>query len=109
MEIGEKIAYARKHKGWLQTDLGKLTGLSKGAISQLEAGKNKPNAKNAKKLSEALGLPMEVFIGNNPESIALTQNIDVKPLKPSPEMHLAKLRELGVAEEKIMAALELLL
>ena len=116
MTIGEKIMYARKHKGWSQSDLageiGKLSmdrgseKISKGTISLWESGKSNPSPKNTKKLSLVLGLPMELFIGEMTDDI----NSEIeKAKKIPPEKIREKLQGLGLSDEKIEAAIRLLL
>lgn len=60
---GEKVLngfkYARLVAGCSQDELAEKIGVTPGAISQWEAGKTSPTAKNLKKLSEVLNVPME--------------------------------------------------
>jgi transcriptional regulator with XRE-family HTH domain len=52
--LGSKIYELRKKKGLTQTELGKLIGVSGGAISQFEKGVNKPSFDTVKNLQEVL-------------------------------------------------------
>ena len=107
MEIGSKIMYGRKMKGWSQTDLGKLVGMTKASISGIEKGHNKPSPKNLKKISDALGIPMEMLVENFDP--ALKSQIVEQAKKIPPEKIREKLQGLGLSDEKIEAAILLLL
>lgn len=115
MTIGEKIMYARKHKGWSQSDLAdeiaKLSKesekVSKGTVSLWESGKSNPSPKNTKKLSIVLGMPMEVFIGEMTDDTKA--DIVERAKKIHPEKIREKLQGLGLSEEKIEAAIRLLM
>jgi len=109
MELGKKVYYARKMKGWSQTDLAQMVGMTKASISSLESGRNNPSPKNAKKLSEALNIPMEYLVGNITDDPQAMAEIVEKTKKITPEVLTERLRKLGVSEEKINQALNLLL
>lgn len=64
MEIAEKIKNARQKKGLSQRKLGNLTGISLGAIQGYEQGRYKPKYAQAKKLSDALDIPLNDLIGS---------------------------------------------
>jgi transcriptional regulator with XRE-family HTH domain len=59
-----KIRLARMIRGWSQRDLAREIGMSPGTITNLEKrGTVKPST--LKKISEALGIPMQQLIGGN--------------------------------------------
>ena len=55
MSIGEKIAAARKAKGWSQEDLGWKINVSTQAVSKWESGKSEPDKDHLVMLSGLLG------------------------------------------------------
>ena len=62
MSIGEKIAAARKAKGWSQEDLGWKTNVSAQAVSKWESGKSEPTISQARKLAETYSIPLDTII-----------------------------------------------
>ena len=56
MTIGEKIAFARKKKGWTQTKLAEELGVSSEAVSKWERGFYLPDEYNEERLTDLLGL-----------------------------------------------------
>ena len=42
MTIGERIKKARKNKGWSQSELGQVLGVSQQMIAQFENSKRRP-------------------------------------------------------------------
>ena len=58
MTLGEKIAAARKKKGWTQTRIAGELGVSSEVVSKWERDFYSPNEWNAEKLNELLGLEL---------------------------------------------------
>ena len=56
MTIGEKIAFARKKKGWTQTKLAEELGVNSEAVSKWERGFYLPDEYNEERLTDLLGL-----------------------------------------------------
>lgn len=65
MSTGEKIATARKAKGWSQEDLGGKTGVSTQAVSKWESGKSEPDKEHMLMLSDLLGLSLEELMSDS--------------------------------------------
>lgn len=59
MSVGEKIAAARKAKGWSQEELGWKVGVSIQAVSKWEKGKSEPDKEHLVMLCDLLGLSLE--------------------------------------------------
>jgi uncharacterized protein YjbI with pentapeptide repeats len=72
IQIGEKIAIARKLKNMSQSDVANRMSLTTQAIGKWERGESVPDAVTFVKLSEALGVELNFFIGKesrpNPET-----------------------------------------
>ena len=66
MGVGEKIAVARKAKGWSQENLGEYTGVSVQAVSKWENSQSKPDREHLIMLSELLGLSLEELMADTP-------------------------------------------
>ena len=66
MSIGEKIAAARKAKGWSQEELGWKIEVSTQAVSKWESGKNEPDKEHLVMLSGLLGLSLEDLYSDSP-------------------------------------------
>lgn len=72
--FNEKLKDARKQKGLLQSELGKLIGVRTQTISNWETGKSEPNLEKINKLCEILNVPLYYFI--NEEHIDYQLNFD---------------------------------
>lgn len=66
MSIGEKIAAARKVKGWSQENLGREIDVSTQAVSKWESGKSEPDKEHLVKLSRLLDLPLADLLWDSP-------------------------------------------
>ena len=66
MNIGMKIAAARKAKDWSQEDLGWRLGVSTQAVSKWESGKCEPDKEHLVRLSGLLGLSLDDMLSNVP-------------------------------------------
>lgn len=66
MSIGEKIAAARKAKGWSQEELGWKAGVSTQAVSKWENDLSGPDKERLVTLSELLGLSVSELITDTP-------------------------------------------
>ena len=66
MSTGEKIAAARKGKGWSQEELGWKMDVSNQAVSKWESGKSEPDKEHLRKLSGLLGLSLEELMSDRP-------------------------------------------
>ena len=66
MNIGEKIAAARKAKGWSQEDLGWKVGVSTQAVSKWENNQSEPDKDHLVMLSNLLGLSLEELMADIP-------------------------------------------
>lgn len=61
MKIGNSIKSVRSQRGLSQVELAQKTGLAQNVISRIERDVHKPNDETLKKVSEALGVPEDVF------------------------------------------------
>ena len=66
MSAGEKIAAARKAKGWSQEELGEKIGVSTQAVSKWENNQSEPDKDHLVELSYLLGLSLEELMANTP-------------------------------------------
>lgn len=60
--IGELIRHHRKAKGLTQKKLSESAGVAEVTIIYYESGKFKPKPQQLKKLSDALGVPVDEFM-----------------------------------------------
>lgn len=58
-----KLQQYRQARGWTQSKLSRLSGVSQTYISELEAGKKQPTVTIAHKLAEALGVGLDDLLG----------------------------------------------
>lgn len=65
MHIGEHIKNARRDRSMTLLTLAQAAGLTKGFISQVEAGKSNPSLASLERIARALGVPLSSLIDNN--------------------------------------------
>lgn len=63
MTIGQTIRAYRKNQGLTQNELGKLCGMTGGAISGYENGVTLPKRRTVERIAQALGISAERLIG----------------------------------------------
>lgn len=84
-DIGQRMKQRRKLAGMSQTDLGKIVGVSKVAVSQWENGDTQPNGENLLKMAQALDCPPEWIlsgIGNPSEEVTIDGAMRLKGMIP---------------------------
>ena len=69
MSVGEKIAAARKAKGWSQENLAEEIRVSTQAVSKWESGKSEPDKDHLVMLSGLLGLSLEELLADRPAPV----------------------------------------
>lgn len=69
MNIGDKIAKARKDKGLTQADLGDKMHVTFQAVSKWERGESVPDFQTICELAEVLGVPITYFGGKSDEEV----------------------------------------
>jgi len=62
MNIGKSVKEVRKALGVTQNELAEKSGLTQGAISQIENSQTHPNKETLGKIAEALGVIEEVLV-----------------------------------------------
>jgi transcriptional regulator with XRE-family HTH domain len=62
MSLGERIKWARRERGLTLSALARLVGLSKGFLSQIEAGQSSPSLSSLQKLADGLELPIASLV-----------------------------------------------
>lgn len=66
MSIGEKIAAARKAKGWSQEKLGEEIGVSVQAVSKWENNLSRPDTDRLVKLCDLLEISLYDLLSDHP-------------------------------------------
>ena len=64
MTIGERIKKARKNKGWSQSELGQVLGVSQQMIAQFENSKRRPKLETLDKIASALDVGVLDLLGD---------------------------------------------
>ena len=60
-QLGMRITYLRKNKGWSQEDLALEANINKNYISDLERGRRNPSLEILERLADAFGITLEVL------------------------------------------------
>ena len=105
MTIGQNIRIIRKKRGLTQEKLGKLCGMTGGAISSYENGVTIPKRRVVEKLAQALGLPPDKLAADTVPDVSASTA--VQPARASDGLLydgvLAVLKELyGIVEGKVI-------
>lgn len=69
MEIGKTLAGLRKQKGWSQSELASMAGVSQVMVGKYERGDAIPSFEVAKKMADAFGVSLDHLVGEG-------QNVD---------------------------------
>ena len=60
-QLGMRIVYLRKQKGWSQLDLSIESGVNRNYLSDLENGRRNPTVDVLEKIANALGITLEIL------------------------------------------------
>jgi len=82
LDFGMRLRQVRKAKGFSQSALAEMLGLTKQAISNYESGANTPTHSVFVRIAEQMGVEMDFLAGRTDESYA---SIMEKLKKLSPE------------------------
>jgi len=63
LNIGSKISFLRKEKGWSQGDLAEQISASREIIGKYERNENSPSLEMALKMSKAFGVTVDFLLG----------------------------------------------
>ena len=78
--VGDRIRIERKSQKMSMAELGRLVGLSRSAIGQIESGDTKsPTAENLSKIADALGLGYQWLIDGKGATIDLAADFVTTP------------------------------
>jgi len=80
LNFGEKVKYVRELRGFSQTDLAKMAGLSAPFISQIENGKKRPATEALEKLAKALNTNTWFFMDDN--ALSFEEMIKISDYEP---------------------------
>lgn len=58
-EFARNLHRALQKRGWMQTELGRHAGIARDSISHYMAGRNMPGPVNAKRIADALRVPLD--------------------------------------------------
>ncbi|SHJ64647.1 helix-turn-helix domain-containing protein [Desulfofundulus thermosubterraneus] len=65
MELSQKLKKLRQARGFSQTKLAEISGVSQSFIAYLEAGTKQPTVRILRKLAAALNVPASVLLEDN--------------------------------------------
>jgi transcriptional regulator with XRE-family HTH domain len=68
-ELGERLRRSREYLGLSQGEVAEVLGVSRPAITQMEAGRRKVSTLELGKLARLYGQPYEYFLGEVPEVV----------------------------------------
>ena len=100
MTLGQKIASARKKKGWTQGELGDLVDATSGLIGKYERGEINPPLEVASKIARMLDCSLDFLAGNIEENSAKVKSTIPAHLVPV----LSKLEKLSSGDRAHVTA-----
>jgi len=62
MELGKAIQMCRKQRGYTQSKLAELAGITKTYLSAVERGKRQPNYETVNTVANAMGIPLSIIV-----------------------------------------------
>lgn len=98
MKFNEKITFARKNKGWTQSHVGDLIGVSRDLIGKYERGDLNPPLEVATKISEVLDCSLDYLVGLREENPEKSPDAIPGRLKPV----LTKFEQLSPADRTLI-------
>ena len=85
MELSKRIRDLRYAKGWGPDELASRAKISRTALYQIERGNtSKPQAGTLRRISRALGVPLEVLLETTPRSAHYPQPLAFRLLEAHP-------------------------
>lgn len=75
MELGKKVALARKQKGLTQEELADMANITVRTVQRIESGQTIPRAFTLKSLEQALGTDFNSFTDQPPNQYPLTGSV----------------------------------
>ncbi|MEV6987257.1 XRE family transcriptional regulator [Sphaerisporangium sp. NPDC051017] len=69
LEVGARVADARKARGYSQDHLANELGVDRTAITKIEAGRRQINSLELVRLAEVLGRPLQWFVSPPPDAV----------------------------------------
>jgi transcriptional regulator with XRE-family HTH domain len=104
MNLSKKIRDCRYAKGWGPDELASRAKISRTALYQIERGStNKPQAGTLRRISRALGVPLDVLLTTTPGSSDAKTSLPVSPPIPTAPaaLHLGRVPSNDRAEELV--------
>lgn len=114
VNLHSNILQARKGKGYSQSDLGELLGVSRQTISNWENGQSVPDVSSIKKLEQYLDIPVEELLGKGAtrealeSSSGLTDDLIAKHLAKLTTFYALELERRKKFEEKLFVRIRIL-
>ena len=79
MEVGKRIAFFRKGKGYSVNKLANLSGVSQGYLREIELGNGNPTVEFLSLLCNALGITLKEFFDEQPSDPILSKIYRLTP------------------------------
>lgn len=98
-EFNTKLKEVRKEKGFTQKELGNIVGVSEVMIGQYERGVRTPKVEMRKKLANALGVSLNVFLTNEEytdEVLEKSIDIGIDNIKAVNQIFISYLESIGI-------------
>ena len=73
--MGERLREAREYLGFSQEEVAKYLNISRSALSNIETGQRKVDALELKKLASLYKRPVTSFTGENPDDLAVGEEV----------------------------------
>ena len=84
-----RIREKRRAMGMTMKELGRLVGVSEGAISHYETGRREPDPEMLKRIADVLGVTTDYLIGrDSPASVTLVPDVS-SSMPATPDMRIA--------------------
>lgn len=88
MKLGEKIKNIRKKKGYTLQELGEITNLSIGFLSNIERDMNSPSISNLQQICQALNVNLMEILNNTDTHSPVTKKNEREEIFANMEAHV---------------------
>jgi transcriptional regulator with XRE-family HTH domain len=89
VSVGQRLRAARERVGLTLDQTAELSGMSKAHLSRLESAERQPSIAALLSLSDALGTPVSVLLGENQDSSTLAISTEAAPRHLSKGLSIA--------------------
>jgi Zn-dependent peptidase ImmA (M78 family)/DNA-binding XRE family transcriptional regulator len=102
----DRLAQARRLRGYLKSDLAAAVGVTPAAVSQFESGLNKPSAATVNRMAIALRIPADFLAPRRPVVVVAEDETNFRSLRSTTKVQRSQARALVELLAELVAICE---